>query len=170
MSGLEEKVTASKIDPWYVRRRRVKVNAVFCTNCERWVYGRCTSMKRVTPGPAKNFVCTSCTTLDKDGVEPFENLCDGVETVNEFCYLGDKLKTSRVREAAVTARMRIGWIKFRECSELLLGKRFLIKIKARVHQSCVRSAMLYGSETFERKKNGYFEKNSKSNGESNVWC
>ena len=104
--------------------------------------------KRVTPGLAKNFVCTSCTTLDEDGMEPIENLRDGVETVNEFCYLGDKLITSGGCEAAVTARMRIRWIKFRECSELLLGKRFSLKIKARVFQSCVRSAMLYGSETW----------------------
>ena len=60
-----EKVTASKIDPCGVCGRRVKVNAVFCTNCARWVHGRCISMKRVTPGLAKNFVCKSCTTLDK---------------------------------------------------------------------------------------------------------
>ena len=44
--------------------------------------------------------------------------------------------------------MRIGWIKFRECSELLFGKRFLLKNKARVFQSCVWSAMLYSSETW----------------------
>ena len=80
----------------------------------------------------ENFVCTSCTTVDDDGMEPIENLCNGVETVNEFCYLVDKLKTSGGCEVAVTARMRIGWIKFRECSELLLGKRFSFKIKARV--------------------------------------
>ena len=60
-------------------------------------------------------------------------------------FLGDKVKTSGGCEAAVTARMRIGWIKFRECSELLLGKRFSLKVTARVYQSCVRSAMLYGS-------------------------
>ena len=58
-------------------------------------------------------------------MEPTENLCDGVETVNEFCYLGDKWKTNGGCEVAVTAKMKIGWIKFRECSELLLGKRFL---------------------------------------------
>ena len=49
-------------------------------------------------------------------MEPIENLRDVVETVNEFCYLEDKMKTSGGCEAAVTARMRIGWIKFRECS------------------------------------------------------
>ena len=126
VSGLEEKVTASKIDPCGVCKRRVKVNAVFCTNCARWLHGRCTSMKRVTSGLAKNFVYTSCTTSDEDGVEPIENLCDGVETVNEFCYVGDKLKTGGGCEAKVTARMRSGWNKFRECIELLLGKRFLL--------------------------------------------
>ena len=140
VSWLEEKVTASKIDPCGVCVRRVKVITVFCTNCARWVYGSCTSMKRVTPDLAKNFVCTSLTTL---------NLCDGVETVNEFCYLGDKVITSGGCEAAVTARMRIGWIKFREFRELLLGKRFSLKIiKAIVFQSCVWSAMPYGSESW----------------------
>ena len=114
MSGLKEKVAASKIGPCGVCGRRVKVNAVFCTNCARWVHGRCTSMKRVSLGLAKNIVCTSCTALDEDGVEPIENSCDGVKTVNEFCYLEDKLKTSGGCEAAVSARMRIGWIKFRD--------------------------------------------------------
>ena len=45
-------------------------------------------------GLTKNFVCTSCTTLDEDGMDPTKNLCNGVETVNELCYLGDKLKAS----------------------------------------------------------------------------
>ena len=48
----------------------------------------------------------------------------GARPDQEVKNLGDKLKTSRGCEAAVTARMRIGWIKFRECRELLLGKRF----------------------------------------------
>ena len=107
-NGLEEKVTASKIDPCGVCGRRVKGNTVFCTNCAKWIRGRSTSMKRITPGLAKNFVCSSCTTLDEDGVELIANLCNGVETVFEFCYLGDKLKTSGRCETAVTARMRIG--------------------------------------------------------------
>ena len=45
-------------------------------------------------------------------------------------------------EAAVTARARIGWTKFRECGELLYGKRFSFRMKGRVYRSCVRSAML----------------------------
>jgi hypothetical protein len=46
----------------------------------------------------------------------------------------------------VTARARFGWVKFRECGELLKGKRFSLKVKGMVYRSCVRSVMLYGSE------------------------
>ena len=39
-------------------------------------------------------------------------------------------------------------MKFRECGELLLGRRFSLKMKGMVYRSCVRSAMLYGCETW----------------------
>jgi len=48
----------------------------------------------------------------------------------------------------VTARTRIGWVKFRECEEVLYSKRFSLKLKEKVYQSCVQSAMLYGSEAW----------------------
>ena len=50
-----------------------------------------------------------------------EMLCDEVETVKGFCYLGDRLNASGGCETAVTSRVRIGWMKFRECGELLRG-------------------------------------------------
>ena len=56
-------------------------------------------------------------------------------------------------EAAVTARTRTGWIKFRESEELLCGRNFLLKIKERIYQSCVRMAMLYGNDTWCLRKN-----------------
>ena len=52
-------------------------------------------------------------------MKPIETMCNEVEIVNEFCYFGDLLNANRVCEVAVTARMRLGWIKFRECGELL---------------------------------------------------
>ena len=76
-----------------------------------------------------------------------EVLCDEVETVKGFCYLGDRLNASGVCETAVTLRVRIGWMKFRECEELLHG-RFSLIMKEMVYRSCIRSAMLYGSETW----------------------
>ena len=44
-------------------------------------------------------------------------------------------------------------MKFRECGELLFG-RFSVKMKGMVYRSCVRSAMLYGSETWCLRENG----------------
>ena len=56
-------------------------------------------------------------------------------------------------EAAVAARERTGWVKFRECGELLNSKRFSLKVKGMVYRSCVRSAMLYESETWCLREN-----------------
>ena len=50
-------------------------------------------------------------------------------------------------EAAVTARARIGRVKFKECGELLNSERLSLKMKGMIYRSYVRSAMLYGSET-----------------------
>ena len=44
-------------------------------------------------------------------------------------------------------------MKFREGRELLLGRRFYLKMKGMVYPSCVRSAMLYGSETWCLREN-----------------
>ena len=56
-------------------------------------------------------------------------LCDEVQTVNGFCYLGDRLNASGGCEAVVTARVRIGWVRFKKCEELLLGKRLPLRMK-----------------------------------------
>ena len=53
----------------------------------------------------------------------------------------------------MTARVRFGWVKFRECGELLSSRRFSLKVKGMVYRSCVRSVMLYGSETWCLREN-----------------
>ena len=71
---------------------------------------------------AKGFICKLCV----DTKEPGEEISffDQVDFVKSFCYLGDRLNASGGSEAAVTARTRIAWIKFRECGELLCGRKF----------------------------------------------
>ena len=71
-----------------------------------------------------------------------------METVIKFTYLGDRLNATGGCETAVTATSRIGWMKFREFSKILKGTRFLLKMKGKIYKSCVRSAMLYGSEAW----------------------
>ena len=53
-----------------------------------------------------------------------------------------RLNASGGSEAAVTSRTRIGLIKFREYGELLYRRKFSLKMKGTIYQSCVRSAML----------------------------
>ena len=148
VSGMEGEITSSKIDPCGVCGKRIGSNAVCCTQSMKWIHGRCTTMKMVTCSSARNFVCGRCTDVGDGTEEPVEVLCDEVETVKGFCYLGNRLNASGGCETAVTSRVRIGWMKFRECGELLRGRRFSLRMKGMVYQSCVRSAMLYGSETW----------------------
>ena len=47
-------------------------------------------------------------------MEQEETLCDDVEAVMAFTYLGDRVSAGGECEAAVTARARYGWVKFGE--------------------------------------------------------
>jgi len=51
-------------------------------------------------------------------------------------------------EVAVTARTRIGWMKFRKYGEIIYEKWYSQKLKRKIYRNCVRSAVLYGSETW----------------------
>ena len=57
-----------------------------------------------------------------------------METGSELTYLGDRVSAGGC-EAAVTARTKHGWAKFRECGELLYGRRFPLKLKGAVYKS-----------------------------------
>ena len=103
-------------------------NSVLCTKCGSWVHGKCAKIKRVTARLAMRFVCLKCKGIMEGTMDSIEKLFDEVETVNEFCYLGDRLNASGGCEAAVTARVRIS-------------------------VCCVRSAILYGSKTWCLKEN-----------------
>ena len=100
-----------------------------------------------------HFVCLRCIGIMEGTVDLIKKLCDEMETVNRFCYLGDRLNASDDCEVAVTARVRIGWVRFRECGELLLGNSFPLRMKSKVYHCCIRSAILYGSEKWCLKGN-----------------
>ena len=75
-------------------------------------------------------------------------LYDEVETVREFTYLGDSESAGGGCKATVTARTRCGWVKFRECGELLHGRRFPLKLKVVLHKSYEWPAMLHVGEAW----------------------
>ena len=56
-------------------------------------------------------------------------------------------------DAAVEARIRIGWNKFRKLvPRMLTNKDVSLIMRGRLYSSCVRSSMLHGSETWPVRK------------------
>ena len=64
-----------------------------------------------------------------------------------FCNLGDTLDGDGGADISATARIRNGWMQFRELLPFLTSRVPLLEMKGRVYASCVRSSMSYGGET-----------------------
>ena len=75
-----------------------------------------------------------------------------LEVVDKFCYLSDMLSVDGDVDAAVEARIRIGWNKFRQLVPLLTNRDISLIRRGRLYSSCVRSSMLHGSESWPVKK------------------
>ena len=82
----------------------------------------------MTPRFSGNFACRNCQWHIGETEKQEEKLCDDVETVRKFTYLCDWVNAGGGCEAAVIARTRCGWVKFKECSELLYGSRFSLTL------------------------------------------
>ena len=67
--------------------------------------------------------------------------------MQSFCYLGDILDGDGGADLAATARIINGSMKFRELLPFLTSIAPPLEMKGRVYASCVRSSMIYGSET-----------------------
>ena len=67
--------------------------------------------------------------------------------VKSFCCLGYTLNGDGGADLAATARIRNGWMKFRELLTFLTSRAPPLVMKDRVYASCIRSSMIYGSET-----------------------
>ena len=114
--GAEGEVSVTKVDPCGICGKRVMANSVLCVKCGKWIHGRCANLEMVTLRLGRGFVFGRCKKQVDDGlVEQVKELCEEVETVRGFCYMGDRVNASSGCEAA---RTRIGWVKFKECGEL----------------------------------------------------
>ena len=88
VSGSEEELFKSKINPCGVCGRRVMADSLLCTKCGNWI---CAKIKRATTRLAMHFVYLKCKGIMEGTMNAIEKLCDEVETVNGSCYLGDSL-------------------------------------------------------------------------------
>jgi len=104
-----------------------------------------------------SFICRGCKTNPvistghtSVGIGASANL----EVVDKFCYIDDMLSVDGDADAAVEARIRIGWNKFRQLVPLLTNRDTSLIRRGRLYSNCVRSSMLHGSETWlVRKEN-----------------
>ena len=61
------------------------------------------------------YIYLKCKAIMEGLMDSREKLCSEVKSAYGFCYLGDRLNASSGCEVAVTARVRISWVKFRKC-------------------------------------------------------
>jgi len=89
--------------------------------------------------------------------------------VDKFCYIGDMLSVDGDADAAMEARIRIGWNKFRKLVPLLTNMDISLIRRGRLYSSCVRSSMLHGSETWPvMKENAVAFNKHRLNGQMDV--
>jgi len=102
---------------------------------------------------AKSFICSGClnpvTCASRTSVDIGASA--KLDLVDKFCYLGDMLSVDGDADAAVEARIRIVWNKFRQLVPMLTNKDVSL-IMRRLYSGCVRSSMFHGSETWPVRK------------------
>ena len=62
--------------------------------------------------------------------------------MQQFCYLGDVLDCEAGVERVAA------WERWREIPSLLVNRNIGLRSRGRVYKACVRSALLYGAETW----------------------
>jgi len=96
----------------------------------------------------KSFICTGClnpvTSARRTSVDIGASA--KLELMDKFCYLGDMMSVDGDADAAVEARIRIGWNKFSQLVPLLTNKDVSLIMRGRLYSSCVQSSMLHRSE------------------------
>ena len=143
--------------PCSICLKGVGVNSVRCTQCVQWVHARCSRVKDSLKNVESSFICRRCggELCEARQVNSWVNGLhidgDEYEIVDKFCYLGDMLSQEGDCEHAILKRIQAGWLKFRELSGLLIGKGMNVKSKGIIYTTCIRPAMLYGSETWPTK-------------------
>ena len=151
VSGEGGEKLVSRIDPCGVCDKRVKANSVLCKGCNKWVHKKCSGVKGALTKVEGTFKCKRCI-IGVANVESKAGMNEGIDRVESFVYLGDKLNAGGGCLNAVTSRVRVGWMKFRELNGVLCGKKWSLKMKGKVYKTCVRTAMVYAGETWVMRK------------------
>ena len=142
--------------PCGVCGKGVARNSLKCTICAKWIHKRCAKIAagKTLKAAAVGYVCSRCLRGTAATTNVGMDIGNGevLEKVGKFCYLGDMLNADGGADSAVVTRVRSAWKKFKELAPILTLRGASLKLKGKVYGSCVRSCMLYGSETWPMKK------------------
>jgi len=125
--------------PCGVCGRGVRSNSIQCTSCQKWVHKKCSGIKGSMCKVMKSFICRGCsnpvisTSRSNVAIGASANL----EVLDNFCYLGDMLSVDGDADAAMEARIRIGWNKFGQLVPLLTNKDISLIRRGRLYSSCM---------------------------------
>ena len=159
MISVERQKPVQKTATWpcSVCGRGVGSNSIQCSSCQKWVHKKCSGIKGSMYKVMKSFICRGCSNPVISTGHTTDTSVDigasaNLKIVDKFCYLGDMLSMDGDAHAAVEARIRIGWNQFRQLVPLLTNRDISLIRRGRLYSSCVRSSMLYGSETWPVRK------------------
>jgi hypothetical protein len=63
-----------------------------------------------------------------------------------FRYMGSMLQKNGDIDEDVSHKIKVGWLKWRQASEVLCDPRVPLKLKDKFYRTVIRPAMLYGAE------------------------
>jgi len=119
--------------------RGVGSNSIQCTSCHKWVHKKCSGIKGSMYKVMRSCICRGCSnpviSTGHTSVDIGANA--NLKVVDKFCYLGDMLSVDGDADAAVEARIRIRWNKFRQLVPLLINRDMSLIRRGRLYSSCV---------------------------------
>ena len=125
----------------------VGANSIKCMKCRKWVHKRCSDITGRLSVAKEDFTCRKCrgtmprTSVAGDG-EYLEVDGEKYGVVTSFCYLGDTIDSNGGQMQQSQPESSV------DGKSLVLASRTpSLKMKGRVFNACVRSCLLYGSET-----------------------
>ena len=87
----------------------------------------------------RSFICRGCSNpvISTGHTSVDIGASANLGVVEKFCYLGDMLSVDADADAAVEARIRIGWNKFKQLVPLLANRDIALIRRGRLYSSCV---------------------------------
>jgi hypothetical protein len=143
--------------PCGICRKGVGTNSIQCQSCKKWIHKRCSGIRIALRGDML-FQCARCTGTLKGSVDSARTKASTLlqqdvelERVDKFCYLGDMISAEGGAGDAVRTRVKSAWAAFRELCPILTLRGASLHMKGKLYTACVRSKMIYGSETWPLK-------------------